>query len=131
MIEPINFVRKPFYIKAVQVTPENIHEVAAWCDGQVRTQGGPVEGSPENMIRNTFYIKVRVLRALNERQTRAFIGDWVVYAGKGYKVYQPKALTQTFDQLTLEECRELGLIPTPKLGMTPSEELISNIFSGS
>lgn len=81
------FERLPFTIQAVQVTPENINQVAKWCHGKVRTTG-------KRGIQK--YIKVEVKRALNDRQTMAYIGDWVLKAGSGFKVYTPKAFEESF-----------------------------------
>jgi hypothetical protein len=85
------YVRKPFYIDAVQVTEENIAEVATWCDGELLTSSGG-EGAKDA------YVKVRVHRPLNERQTKAFVGDWVLFAGTGYKVYTKKAFEASFEK---------------------------------
>jgi hypothetical protein len=87
-VESITYVRKPFEVEAVEVTEENIEDVAKWCDGKVLAEGD--DETPK------LFIKVRVARALNERQTKAFPGDWVLYAGTGYKVYTPKAFHKTF-----------------------------------
>lgn len=81
------FTRNPFDVDAVQVTAENIHDVAKWCQGEVATED------------DKQFVKVRVLRVLNERQTKAFIGDWVLYAGTGYKVYTNKAFQKSFTAL--------------------------------
>lgn len=81
------FERLPFTIQAIEVTNENIKQVAKWCGGQVRTTG-------KRGIQK--YIKVDVKRALNERQTMAYIGDWVLKAGSGFKVYTPKAFSESF-----------------------------------
>lgn len=83
-METIKFTRKPFDVDAVQVTTDNIAEVAAWCQGSVEAEN------------DAQYIKVRVIRVLNERQTKAFIGDWVLYAGTGYKVYTDRAFKKSF-----------------------------------
>lgn len=88
MIEIVKYARKPFEVEAVQVTATNMEEVAQWCDGSVQQENG-----------NTF-VKVNVARVLNERQTKAFIDDWVLKAGNGYKVYTPKAFSKSFDKLT-------------------------------
>ena len=93
MIKPEKYARKPFIVDAVPVTAENIHEVAKWCLGEVR----------ENRLNGddaekALYVKVRVLRPLNERQTKAFIGDWILHAGTGFKVYTGKAFESTFDR---------------------------------
>lgn len=82
------FVRRPFDVEAVQVTKENMEEVAKWCDGRVQhtaTREGPVA-----------YIKVRVHRPLGVRQTQAFIGDWILYS-TGYKVYLDEAFHASFE----------------------------------
>jgi len=80
------YARKPFYVDAVQVTEGNMQDVAKWCQGSVQsTDAG------EN------FIKVRVHRPLNERQTKAFVNDWILFAGTGYKVYTPKAFNQSFE----------------------------------
>jgi hypothetical protein len=89
-METIKYVRKPFEVEAVQVSAENIEEVAEWCAGSMETEG------------DDKYIKVRVARVLNDRQTKAFIGDWVLYAGTGYKVYTAKAFAKTFDRVQLQ-----------------------------
>lgn len=83
-METTKFTRKPFEVEAVQVTDQNIDEVASWCQGEVITLDG------------VKHIKVRVLRVINERQTQAFVGDWVLYAGTGYKVYPDKAFKKSF-----------------------------------
>lgn len=91
MLETTKYVRKPFYIDAVQVTAANISDVAAWADGEVRTDNNKAK-----------YVKVRVHRPLNDRQTKAFVGDWVLFAGTGYKVYTPKAFANSFEPVSTE-----------------------------
>lgn len=87
-IKTTRFVRKPFYIEAVQVTKDNIDGVRAWC-------GGAICASEDG---KTEYIKVDVYRPVNERQSRAFIGDWVLKADSGFKVFTDRAFKNTFDQ---------------------------------
>lgn len=81
------YVRKPFAVDAVQITADNINEVALWCQGEVKTND-----------KGDAYIKVRVHNPMNDRQTMGFVGDWVLYAGKGYKVYTDKAFQNSFEQ---------------------------------
>ena len=103
-IATAKFVRKPFYIDAVQVTEDNLQEVADWCQGDVRT------GRISEDRGTGKYVKVRVHHALNERQTKAFVGDWVLYAGTGFKVYTPNAFAKSFDPAfdSPEELRALA-----------------------
>ena len=86
MLETTRYVRKKFNIDAVQVSGTNIDQIAKWVDGDIRT---------DDLGQ---YIKVRVHRALNDRQTKAYIGDWVLYAGTGFKVYTDKAFKENFEQ---------------------------------
>lgn len=79
------YIRKPFEVEAVEVTEENLEAVESWCTGEIKTDE-----------RERRFVKVRVNRPLNERQTRAYPGDWVLYAGTGFKVYTPKAFKKTF-----------------------------------
>jgi hypothetical protein len=84
MFEPVKYVRKPFYVQAAQVTEENITQVARWCEGTILIDERP-------------YIKVKVKRPLAERQTRAFVGDWVLSSGNGYKVYTQASFEKNFE----------------------------------
>lgn len=113
MLETQKFVRKPFHIDAVQVTAANINDVAAWCSGEVRTQ------KKTDQVEKGQYIKVRVHRPLNDRQTQAFVGDWVLYAGTGFKVYTPKAFANSFEQASVETTmQETGPVQPAALEFT-------------
>lgn len=82
------FARKPFYVDAVRISEENMEEVAQWCKGEIQVD--PQEGR---------HIKVRVLRPMNERQTTAFVGDWILDGGTGFKVYTAKAFDKSFEKV--------------------------------
>ena len=86
MFETHRFARKPFYVEAVQITSENMADVAHWCKGNILAK------------RNEQYIKVDVNMPMTERQTMAFVGDWVLFAGNGFKVYPEKAFRSSFEQ---------------------------------
>lgn len=93
-IQTVELVRKPFYVTAVQVTEKNMEDVAKWCGGEVRT----VErGRVKRLVR---CVHVEVLRFTAEWQKQARATDWVVKAGSGYKVYNDKALKESFDKLS-------------------------------
>lgn len=106
-LDVTQFTRKAFYVDAVQVTSSNIEKVAEWCGGEVR------EGRPDRDLQNAMeggkglvpekYVHVRVYRPMNDRQTKAFVGDWVLYAGKGYKVYTNSAFQNSFTAVEEEE----------------------------
>lgn len=97
MIETHTFARLPFHVKAVQVTNDNMAEVAAWCQGEIK-----ILVDEETNATKDRWIKVKVRRPENERQTHAFVGDWVLFAGAGFKVYTNKAFEKSFEQVGQE-----------------------------
>lgn len=85
------YARKLFVVDAVEVTPENFQAVADWCNGEIIT-----EKRGRALVQ---HIKVNVTRPLNERQGKAYVGDHVLYAGSGYKIYPAKAFHNNFEEL--------------------------------
>lgn len=104
MIKTHKFIKKPLIVEVVEVTTENFQEVSEWCQGTTYEN----DGNP--------YIRVRVQKPLNVRQTQAYVGDWILYTEWGYKVYTTKAFRANFDpyeeetvhpeQTTMEEQEE-------------------------
>lgn len=86
-VEPVKYTRKPFGVDAVRVNAENMTDVAEWCGGKIEVESG------------ADYIKIDVARPMNDRQTKAFAGDWVLYAGSSYKVYSHKAFSKSFEKV--------------------------------
>lgn len=86
IVETERYTRKPVHVDAIQVTPENIDMLAQWCGGELTRAGEDVE----------LHIKVDVHTPRNERQTQAFVGDWLLYHDKGFKVYTDEAFKKTF-----------------------------------
>lgn len=106
MLEIRKFARKPLYVDAVEVTAENMAEVAEWCSGNIRTLVRPGTTTEEK------YIRVKVHRALSDRQTKAFVGDRVLSTPTGFKVYPPRAFEKSFEKvetLTKEQADEAGI----------------------
>jgi hypothetical protein len=91
------YVRKPLYVDAVQVTEQNFIDIARWCFGEI----GNIDETPVDMSSEVEptkqYIHVRVHNPKNPRQTKAFVGDWILYTERGYKVYTTKAFQANFD----------------------------------
>jgi hypothetical protein len=118
MIKPEKFARKPFVVDAFQVTEENAEAVAKWCLGEVRKTR---QGDNGEFV---LYVKVRVLRPLNERQTKAYIGDWVLHSGAGFKVYTGKAFESTFERAHDDEYDKVFTNPADK-DLTLFQETVS------
>lgn len=85
-IQTQKYIRKPLYVDAVQVTEENFDEIAKWCMGDIYDDGASLK-----------YVRVRVHTPKSIRQTQAFVGDWILYTERGYKVYTTKSFKENFD----------------------------------
>lgn len=75
------FVRRPFQVEAVQITEENLQEVAELV-GKVQTKGGVT------------YIVLdrRIVPNIN----RAYIGWWLTRVGDNYRCYAQKVFKNQF-----------------------------------
>lgn len=94
------YVRKPLYVEAVQVTGENFESVRKWCMGDLQNNdGSEVQAESEIDPRNQ-HIRLRVHNPQSQRQTKAFVGDWILYTERGYKIYTEKAFKENFDPVT-------------------------------
>lgn len=100
------YVRKPLYVDAVQITEENFDEAVRFCFGE-----SAVDEDDQK------YIQVRVHQPKNQRQTRAYVGDWLLYTQRGYKVYTDKAFHTNFDLVENSQ-------PDPDLVETVDDEVV-------
>ncbi len=86
------------------MTVENLADISEWCQGEVRNYNdSPLEGDAAKNVALERYIHVRVHNPKNTRQTKAFVGDWILYTERGYKVYTQKAFKNSFDPVTEEK----------------------------
>lgn len=90
-IEPVKYTRKTFDVDAIQVTAENVREVAEWCDGRIKSS------DPESYNDNQFYIEISVQMAHGTKREKAFIGDWVTRTDKSFKAYRRDAFAFAFE----------------------------------
>lgn len=95
-IQTQQYVKKPLYVDAVQVTEENFRELTRWCQGSIKKADGSPLGPEEEPNPLACYIHVRVHSPRTLRQTRAFVGDWLLYTDRGYKVYNDAAFAASF-----------------------------------
>lgn len=97
-IQTEKYVRKPLYVDAVRVTKDNFEEILGWCQGDIGFIDGRMVDGPVDVIDpETQYIRIRVHNPQSIRQTRAFVGDWILYTEKGYKIYTEKAFSENFN----------------------------------
>jgi hypothetical protein len=114
-VETVRYIRKPLYVDAVRVAAANFDDVADWCQGEVLHEEMPDKGTIKK------YIKVRVHNPKNVRQTKAFIGDWLLYTERGYKVYTNKAFHASFNRV--QEHVDTGA-PITMVTVPPRDEVL-------
>lgn len=79
------YTHVPLYVEAVQITADNMSAATEWCGGSVQTDTEKKQ-----------FIKVATIRPLRERQTMAYVGDWILKTDVGLKVYTDKAFKRGF-----------------------------------
>lgn len=92
------FMRRTFDVDAVLVTEENFEAVAEWCGGKIVTITPTAQSHLPGLedLQEQRHISVEVSRPLNRRQTEAYVGDWILYANKGFKVYTNRPFQKNF-----------------------------------
>lgn len=120
-IKTRKFIRKPLIVDAVRVTERNFEEMAAWCQGTVETDDHPTRGKRR-------FIRVRVHLPKNPKQTMAFVGDWILYTERGYKIYTHPAFRASFDEMPSESqlVSEIDSVITPP---TPVVEVSDEVLA--
>lgn len=88
------YERKPFSVEAVQVTFENVHEVAAWCKGTVITQKIKMLGVDTDVPAVQF-------EGQGENRGKTFVASlnfYVVELNGNFRIYKPAAFHSTFEK---------------------------------
>lgn len=101
MITTTKYVRKPLFVDAVRISGANFDEIATWCQGTIEQEENPEKGEIKKFIR------VRVHNPKNPRQTKAYVGDWLLYTERGYKVYSSKAFHASFEEVRSDDRSEV------------------------
>lgn len=130
-IDTTQYIRKPLYVAAVRVTGVNFDDVSVWCQGDIQEDEVPNQGIKK-------YIRVRVHNPKNPRQTKAFVGDWLLYTERGYKVYTNKAFHASFDEVTsngngngtVEDAEEMNPLQEILPGLT-LQDAVTRLRNGS
>jgi hypothetical protein len=111
-ITPEKYARTTFYVEAIRITLENFEDVAKWCGGETKLEKrGPDRSGTRNL---TQFIEVPVNNPLSDKQKWAYVGNWVLKAGTGFKVYTDKAFQACFYKalpITPEEIWQDDMLP--------------------
>lgn len=116
------FMHKP--VDAIRVTHENMDEVAAWVQGEIKVYFGATNSIlDENTGKR--YIELEVIHPTGRRTAKAFAGDWIVSVKGSFKVYNHRAFSTTFKELPNDETIQLvlSMMITSVMNMAFSEEL--------
>lgn len=106
-METKQYTRKPFPVAAVQVTLQNIEEVAEWCKGTI-------EQVPTKMMGTTTDLPVIRLKGQGENRGKDFVaalGCWVVELKGSFRSYKPAQFEASFEELTPWETE---VVPGPE-----------------
>jgi hypothetical protein len=123
MIITTTFQRKTFVVQAIQITGENLSELAEWCGGEL------IESyTPEIHLRSGNYrtghpcIEMTVGR--NGQKIRAFIGDWITHiqGSEKFKIYRDKTFKEAFEEVLRD-------FPEEMMRKVVREELRSLLYS--
>lgn len=97
MIVATTWERKPFTVKAIRVTLDNMWEVADWCNGRYMIAYG---GSGRPCIE----VKLGHDERNKPKYSRAYIGDWVTLlpGQNSFQVYRDKSFLEAFQQVVSE-----------------------------
>lgn len=85
-----NFVRKPFIVEAVEITSENMDEVAAWSKGEVK------DGV------------ILVVTPNSQTPLQAAIGDFMTRSNRSFRVYPQGPFRRTFRLVEPDEVKRSG-----------------------
>lgn len=81
--------RKTFRIQAVQVTEEDMEEIAAWCDGRIYIKKDEGEDP-------AFYIQFTAIHHKQKQTMKAFVGDWITWSGSSFHHYKDSSFRKGY-----------------------------------
>lgn len=100
--------RKPFSVTAVELSFENLNEVAEWCKGEISTESTKILGT-------STMLPVVTIEGLGEARGKTFVarlGYFIVELNGSFRVYKPKQFKDTFErQVPLNCVNADGFVP--------------------
>lgn len=89
------YTRKPFPVSAVQVTLQNIQEVAEWCKGEIEYRDTKMMGTVTPLP----VIKLKGQGDNRGKDFEAALGCWVVELKGSFRSYKPAQFEASFDEI--------------------------------
>lgn len=99
MMETKLATRKSFPVTVVQVTLQNIEEVAEWCKGTI-------EQVPTRMLGTMTDLPVIRIKGMGEHKNKVFsasLGCWIVELNGSFRSYKPVQFEASFNLLNVPQ----------------------------
>lgn len=93
-METNEYIRKPFTVTAVEVTFENINEVAEWCKGTVAMENTRLLGTETKLP----VIKLKGQGDSRGKEFTATLGCYIVELKGAFRIYKQVQFFQSFEQ---------------------------------
>jgi hypothetical protein len=113
------YVRKHEEVVAERVDSQDMEAIALWCAGRLL--------KPET---GEIHIQVPVTRPENERQAKAYIGDWVLKTSRGWKVFTHKAFVRAFGEIAEPACGKTDYTSDHKPCVLGSGHMLTSMSIG-
>jgi uncharacterized protein involved in type VI secretion and phage assembly len=127
-MEPSAYQRKPFRVQAIQVTDDNLTELAEWCGGEVRLEEDGFDAFKS-------YVDVPIAKPAGRyrlQRVRAYVGDWLVRLTEDnvFKIYKTRSFLEIFEEVltdvdeykaVLEMLQEAFSIDTEQSNESPDD----------
>ena len=92
MLNTKNYKSKPIFVEAVQISEDNMNEIASWVNGEIIT----ISDSSKDKTQISF-VKAHVLRSKGYIRNKGYVGDWIVKSDLGVKFYTNAAFERSFE----------------------------------
>jgi hypothetical protein len=118
------YTRKPFPVTAVQVTLQNIDEVAEWSKGTIEQVSTKMLGTETPLP----VIKIQSQGDNRGKEFTATLGCYVVELKGSFRVYKPAQFDASFELLPVQEADTNGNVPSytvvDDITAVPVEDLV-------
>lgn len=94
-METQRFTRNPVEVEAVQVTPQNVEEVAAWCKGTLAEADYRLMGGSHKMGA----IRLGKQGPRSDKTITVLIGSWITKHKNIFKAWKPDSFEQVYTPL--------------------------------
>lgn len=122
MIITTAFQHKTLVVQAIQITVDNMKEVAEWCGGSVK------KSQPTGYSQRYPYVEVVVGHIAGRTQlARAAVGMWITCLTKdnNFRVYKARSFDETFLEIMSEE-EKRGKIRSLVEELTSDETIVKD-----